>query len=291
MTRPQTPMESRPGVGSVRASVLRSVNGVTGALIGVAAAATYVLAAVATEMAIGRPGPNQLAGAIVFGLPFLCGLGALVGALLGSVGGIVVRRTTRARASERHVLAGTLVLVVLVAGFSGLLAARRSEAGQQPRVMRSTSAVARLGGFGMLTPDTPAIPVFDLLPTGDGRVLSWGGAALGVKLDGETLMISRDSAVIGQVNLSGLDYVRQVYGVTSTDEQGREWLAMLVRLRATGRRELLLIYDPAGELVHEELLARTKSGPAPVLWNGGRSAGEQGFLLDVGEPLRYVIKK
>jgi hypothetical protein len=112
----------------------------------------------------------------------------------------------------------------------------------------------------------------------------------GVTLDGETLIISRDSAVMGRVSLSGLDYVRQVYGVTVTEDEGQEFLALLVRLRATGRRELLLIYDSTDALVHEELLARAKSGPAPVLWNTARSAGEQGFLLDLGEPLRYVIK-
>ena len=284
-------MESRPGVGSVRGSRRRSVNSVTGALIGIAAAATYVLAAIATEMTIGRPSPTQMAGAIVFGLPFLCAFGALVGALLGWLGRIVVRRTAGARAWERSILAGTLALVVLIAGISGIQVVRQSEARQQPRVMRSTGAVTRLAGFGALTPDTSAVPVFDVLRNDDARTLSWRGGAVGVKVDGETLNISRNSAVMNQVSLSGLDYVTQIYGVTSTDGQDREWLALLVRLRATGRRELLLIYDSAGALVYQELLARTKSGPAPVLWNGGRAPGDRGFLLDLGEPLRYVITK
>ncbi len=93
------------------------------------------------------------------------------------------------------------------------------------------------------------------------------------------------------MSLAGLDYVREVLGVTATDGQSQDWLALLVRLRATGRRELLLIYDATGALVHEELLARTKSGPQQVLWNAGPGNGEPAFLIDVGEPLRYVLKK
>jgi len=68
-------------------------------------------------------------------------------------------------------------------------------------------------------------------------------------------------------------------------------VALLVRLRATGRRELLLIYNPAGTLAYEELLARTTAGRFPVMGSAGQFGDQHEFVLDLGEPLRYVAQK
>jgi hypothetical protein len=71
---------------------------------------------------------------------------------------------------------------------------------------------------------------------------------------------------------------------------GREWLALLVQLRATGGRELLFIFNPEGELVHEELLERRR-GRAPRVGLGaaGQAGGPQEVILDRGLPVRYYV--
>lgn len=283
-------MESQRGLRNAVASALRSVNVVSGALIGAAAPVAYLFAGITTESVIGRPSPDQMAGTLLFGLPFLGGLGALVGAVLGGVAGLLIGRTRLAR-SGRSVVLAAFALVLLIGGLSGIQVARQSEDRNRPRVVQTTDAVARLSGFGTLAPATPATLMFSSLPTGESATLVWRGGTVGVRLDGSTLIVSDDSGMVSEVNLAGLDYVREVLGVTATAGQSQEWLALLVRLRATGRRELLLIYDSTGALVHEELLARTKSGPQEVLWNASSEGGEKAFLIDLGEQLRYVLKK
>lgn len=284
-------MESRRGLGNVVASALRSVNIASGALIGAAAPVAYLFAGIVTESMIGRPSPDQMAGTLLFGLPLLGGLGALAGAMLGWVAGLLMRRTRLAGESGRSVVVAALALVLVIGGVSGVQVARQSEARNRPRVVHTTGAVARFPGFGTLAPATPATLMLSALPSGEVAPLAWRGGRVGVRLDGTTLVVSHGSAIVSEVSLSGLDYVREVLGVTATEGQSLEWLALLVRLRATGRRELLLIYDSTGVLVHEELLARTKSGPQQVLWNVSPEGGEQAFLVDLGEPLRYVLKK
>ena len=91
------------------------------------------------------------------------------------------------------------------------------------------------------------------------------------------------------IDLAGFDYVREVHGASaSLEEDGAEWLAVLVRLRATGRRELLAIYDPGGNLAYQELLEReTPLLDTPVLWAARDQSARRAFIVDVGTRLRY----
>jgi hypothetical protein len=122
--------------------------------------------------------------------------------------------------------------------------------------------------------------------------LVWRGRRTWIAVDDDILVIDDSSGTVDRVALKGLDYVRAVHGaIAELEGGGEEWLAVLVRLRATGRRELLLIYDPQGNRVHQELLARTRSGPGPVLWSAGAPRERQEFVLDIGQPVRYVVQR
>jgi len=125
------------------------------------------------------------------------------------------------------------------------------------------------------------------------EVLKWRNKSVEVKLEDDILTISQNAEVVDQVSLKELDYVIEIQGVTAMlEEGGHEWLALLVRLRATGHRELLLIYDSDGGLAHKELLSRTISGPPiPVLWSAGKSGNVQELMVNLGEPLRYVVQR
>lgn len=104
-------------------------------------------------------------------------------------------------------------------------------------------------------------------------------------------MIGHNPDAPNRVSLKGLDYVREVLGATAALDAKGEWLALLVRLRSTGHRELLLIYDPTGTLAHQELLVRTAGGPEDVLWSAGQAGDPPEFVLNLGEPLRYAAKR
>ena len=250
-------MESRPGRTIVVGSILRSVNAVPGARIGGAAPTAFLIAGLVTEAVTGRPSPTQMAATVIFVFPLLGVAGAVVGAAVGWVIGLVVRRTRLAGPAEPWLVAGTLALVLLIGGFLGVRAVRQSEARAQPRVIHSTGAVARLVGFATLAPDTPAKRLFSGLSGGEVSALSWRGGTAGVALDGETLTLSHDSGVLSQVSLSGLDSVSEVYGVTATDEQGQEWLALLVHrahLTLDGRRALNKLFKANKRLCTAYLL-------------------------------------
>jgi hypothetical protein len=61
-------------------------------------------------------------------------------------------------------------------------------------------------------------------------------------------------------------------------------------LRATGKREVLLIYDPAGKLMHQELLER-RNNVAGKLWSAGSVGTKQEFGVDLGgEIVRFALK-
>jgi hypothetical protein len=76
------------------------------------------------------------------------------------------------------------------------------------------------------------------------------------------------------VFLPELEFSPLFSGATATLDGRDEWPALLVRLRATGKREVLLIYDPAGKLMHEELLER-RNHVAAMLWSADSTGAKQ----------------
>jgi len=286
-------MNIRSALSSVVVATVRSISGGSGAFLGAVLAVSYLVGGMATEISFGRAGPNQLAGTIVFALPVLTVLGVGAGALVGFVVRSVVERMPFAGPSSRRAVVSLVILAAAIGGLSGARAAVRSEEGNRPRVIETSGVVRILEGESVLAPLTPATLVFQSLQRSEGsKELVWRGQLVEMEVEGELLMIDDRSGPVDRVTLDGLDYVREVYGVVADlAGDGREWLAVLVRLRATGRRELLLIYDHNGTLTHKELLARTASGRGPVLWSAGAPIERQEFVLDLGEVVRYAVSR
>jgi hypothetical protein len=90
------------------------------------------------------------------------------------------------------------------------------------------------------------------------------------------------------IDLSRFDYAREAHAVTAQITGTEEWLGILVRLRATGRRELLVVFDPRGKIAYEELLERrTNLRDDPVLFSAGPGSARQEFVIDLGAPVRF----
>jgi len=88
-----------------------------------------------------------------------------------------------------------------------------------------------------------------------------------------------------------MDYLTEIIAATATLGGTGEWLAVLVRIVSTAGRDLLLIYDPGGALVHKEVFERTTTGAGPVLWGAGADGSRQEFVVDVGSPVRFVASR
>jgi hypothetical protein len=161
-----------------------------------------------------------------------------------------------------------------------------------PGGIESIGVVVRTEGASHLEPVSPAALIWASLPETAERVqeFRWNARAVRVIVEGGELVVRAGDVASTPVDLSHLDYIREVYGVTATlGGDNSESLALLARLRATGRRELLLIFDAQGTLSYRELLERrTNLLDSPVMWRAGRKSERQEFIVDLGAPLRYA---
>jgi hypothetical protein len=272
------------------ATILRSINGFTGALVAGAGFGASVLGAVGWELAAGRPG-SWIAFAIALGLPTMATRGLLFGALVGYVTHGLVRRTSFSGPVDRKMVLGGVILAIVLGGLSSVYRLRKAEAFTQPRVMQSDGRVTRVAASGVSETSRPAVVLYhrnsEIIAT-----LDWDNQRVGVAIEDQALILRRNAVKVDRVNLKGLDSVREVVGTTAMLRgDSREWLAMNVRLHATGGRELLLIYDPAGMRAHQELLVRTDAGYGTVLWSSGEPGTRQEFILKTEKLLRYVVRR
>ena len=207
----------------------------------------------------------------------------------------MVARTRWAGPPDRRVAAVLVLFAVTITSISAINAVRHMEDENAPRVIRSTGEVARAQGVSELAPARSATFLWVGLPHPDHPTgqLRWNGRPVDVRVSGGQVIVSGDGIPGSSTDISSFDYAREVYGVTArlagTDQ---EWLALLVQLRATGRRELLLIFNPQGVLVHEELL-EPKIGRVPRVGLGtaGPAGVGQEIVVDRGVPFRYHLSR
>jgi len=266
--------------------IARSITGRTGALLGGAVFAAPILAATLTEKLWGRP--SSTSGLAVLAAVALGTVGAVVGATLGAAFGKAVRNSPRAGPVDWR-MAG--VLLLLLAGIPTALVVRsevRREALNMPRVILSTGEIVRSLGESSRPPISQAAFMWRSRSVSGTEVtahaLRWNGHPARVSVDDRTLEVTAGGIRADSVSLADYDYVREVYGVTATLTAGRaEFLALLLALRSTGHRALLLVFDPHGALVHQELLQRFAG---TELWVAG-PPGHQEISVNVGRPTRY----
>ena len=273
----------------VAGQVLRSITSLTGALAGGLGIAVPILAATFYEMKFGRP--SSTSGVAI---PFAIIWGGLVAAIGAAIGGRihqVVARSRWAGPMDRRFAAILLMLVVAVPSMRAIHTLRRMEAENAPRVIRSSGEVSRAEGRSELAPVRSATFVWAGFPDPDHprEELRWNGRPVDVRVTDDRLILRAGELPTTAIDISLFDYARETYGITATlTAPGQEWLALLVRLRATGHRELLFIFNPKGVLVHEELLeARGGRAPHVALGTAGPAGGTQEIVLDRGLPVRY----
>jgi hypothetical protein len=271
---------------------LRSVTVLTGIVCGAAAAVAYLAGGFAFDLIFGRPSPNEWAGTFIIGLPIL-GFGlAILGGLAGLFVQLFVRRSGYAGPADRRTVLAFMTIVSVVAALAGVQRGRQIDAPNRPRVMQTSHAIVRQQAKGDLIPVAPAAMIFEPFTPNSANItsLTWHGQRLHLSLGQDVLTIWLGEKELDAVDLRGLDAVTRAFGAIATLDD-RAWLAILIRLRATGRRELLLIYDPAATLVHKELLRRMGPDGSARLSVVGERGQRQAFLIDVGEPLYFTAAR
>ena len=270
--------------------IVQSITPVTGALAGGLGVSVPILAAVEYEFRFGRP--SSTAGLAV---PFAIIYGALAAAVGAAVGHAIQTRVKGSRwkgSGDRR--AATLLVLITVAAptAAALYLAARAEAASTARVIRSTGELNRSEGQSTLVPLGQGSFIFVKHPHPEHRVqpLLWNGQPVRLEVTERDLTIRAGDRLTASLNIASFDYVREVYGVTATMTGGSaQWLGLLLQLRATGGRDLLLVLNPEGVIVHEELLERQRRRRVPRV--GIAAAGEPGsrqeLSVDRGTPMRY----
>lgn len=276
----------------ITGQVLRSITPVTGALAAGLGVCLAIVGAVFYEMKFGRP--SSTSGIAIPFSVILGGLAAAVGAAVGRGVQQMVSRSRWAGPSDLRVSVALVSIAIIIPMLLGIGAVRRLEAENAPRVIHSTGEISRVEGTPALSPVRSAVFLWTGLPHPDHPrgELRWNGRQLDVRVVDGQLLLRADDRAMAAVDISRFDYAREVYGVTATlSGDGREWLALLVKLRVSARRELLLVFDPGGALVHEELLEASRGfGPAVGLDTAGPADGRQEIVLDRGAPRRYAVQ-
>lgn len=175
-----------------------------------------------------------------------------------------------------------------------------------PRVVMTTGRVARVDGPSALEPRRPALLVYTVFKDleamrkkaadrgmGDRYqenldVVTWRGDPLSFADLGETLLVSTPAGPLLRISLKGMPYVFEVHAITAPLDGKGDWLALMIRHRATSHREQILLYDPAGTLVHQELLARP-AGFTATLWASGTGDTQQ-FSINVGDRYHFEVR-
>ena len=273
--------------------LLRSITPITGALICGSAVAVPMVGTLVYDVKFGHPTSTS---GLVIPFAFIFGAcGAAVGAFLGLVAREVVDRKGWAGPPDRRLVAIIMLLAIGIPTAVGAQSVRRREAAHAPRVVRTTAELERGDGVSDLVPRQSATFLWDSWPRPDRPVqpLQWNGRLVTVTA-ADRLRVHTDGRLVAEIDIGRYPYANAIYGVTARLRgESAEWLALLLQLRWNSERDLFVILDPQGSIVHEEVLERnyrTRLPPRVGLETAGSPDAPQEFVVDRGDPIRFRSK-
>jgi hypothetical protein len=282
-----TPEDERLDEPDFSVRLLRSFTPLSGALLGVSAAAGYLLGAAAYALPFGQPTPDPVAN-LASALALLGTLGGAFGALLGLVVWGLVRLKATAGPADWRLVKKVLALVFVAFAALGIQTAWSFESANWVRVVQTSPAIARIDGPSSLAPKRAAVLVYELFGKEPTHTLMWHNHPVTVSQTEQIVTIHRGVDVVDVVNMRRMDYLTEIVATTATLDGTREWLAVLVRIVSTARRDLLLVYDSEGSLVHKEVFERMTPDAGTALWSAGANGSTQEIMVDVGSPVRFA---
>ena len=243
---------------------------------------------VAADFMVGRPGTGAALGiAAMFPLALFA---AIVGFALGHYAGYLMRkaRITPPVSMKPYRLAMGLVLaLVIIAGASiGATPVLRRERLHQPRILSGAERLDRREGAPGACPHQQPAPVVCELPPGqESAAMTWNARDVAISCTREGLITVTDqsNAVVASLDLTAFEYMRQAQASTIREPDGREGLAVLVRLRT--RRDMLAVFNADGQLTYQELLDVSERVERPLAICRGDAADT--IMVDAGSPITY----
>ncbi|MCP4552835.1 MAG: hypothetical protein GY834_12520 [Bacteroidetes bacterium] len=241
------------------ASIAKSLPLTIGALFGFSLA-SYMLTGIFTESAIGRPSSTAAIGlffAPIYSL-VLTGVGALIGLILRP---FMLMRGERDVVKKSALTRFRLILVLAASLITGVAAALQVVAYEKYNTPKTLSNTAN---FTIQKHSEEAIPSVNKGSTlvwgfGNKNIIptEWLGSTITFNVTNSSNMsLFNNSSVQSSYDFSGYSYVTEISTLPLVSSTNADYFAVLVKLRATSRRSMLLIYDEHYKLVYERLLDR-----------------------------------
>jgi hypothetical protein len=226
---------------------------------------SYLMSGLLMEIAIGRPSSTAAIGFIFFPIASLivAGIGYVVGLVARP---FLLRRGERDRVDSSKLRRNsvlTIIVFAIPAGIAGAMHMVQVERHNEPRLI-SNSGAFELKAYPSKDDSKEAAPALGIRSTQIwhfGTVelpqTTWLDRQLAAHVvDGRVLELKADSTVLASYDFRDYSYITQVDTLPIRSSQGDDFLAVLVHLRATSYRSMLLIYDEDFNLVYEHLLER-----------------------------------
>lgn len=258
-----------------------------GGLAGAALLAGYGVTQTAAEMSFGRPSSTAALGFVVAPI-----VGVIAGIGLFAVSSILLWLLRRVGVKPASTpLPSWLLLVVLLgvgAALVGFFVQARAgvlarEVERRPRVILASPLLAPLAHAPQsLEARTEATVQYDLTAPGEpAEPLTWNGRKITLDAVQERVLVKDEAgATLASTDLHAFDYILNIRALpVCAQADGNRLLAVLVMLRATSDRSMLLVYDARGALVYQDHLERR--GVNSTLF-GGQQNGASVVAVNTG---------
>ena len=137
-----------------------------------------------------------------------------------------------------------------------------TEAARRPRVIiESTRFIKAAPPSAGADSQVEAPLLFSIYPGAVVPAIDWNGRAVSLSgTDEHVTILDKAGATIASTDLRAFDYIATIRAVPLCGNQsGGQDLAVLVTLRATSHRSMLLLYGPDGAVAYQEHLERSRS--------------------------------
>lgn len=272
-------------------SIARSMP-LTIAIIAGTFVASYMFAGLSTEASIGRPSSTFVIGYI------FAPIYSLIVAGIGYIIGLIPRFFLKKRGEKDLVKKSTYIIyasiiTILLGSFSAATAIKQVidyEEFNKPHLLSNKAEFKKTIYSESEIPSVSkqAELVWEYDNT-NMEPLLWNQMKLTTKVQNSTqLSILVDEATKATYDFQGYTYITEISILPITNAENINYLAVLVRLRATSSRSMLLIYDQIFTLIYEELLDRC--GRKQYMGSTSALDGEV-IVVNICEPFMVNINK
>ena len=220
---------------------------------------SYLMSGLVMEMAIGRPSSTAVVGFIFFPIMSLivAGIGYIVGLVARP---FLSRRGERDRVDSSKLRRNSLLTIIVFAILGGIAGAMQMvlvERHNAPRLISNSGAfeVTPYSKEAASAAKTRSTQIWHFTAV-ETLQTTWLDRQFAAYVDGAVLELKADSTVLASYDFRSYSYITQVDTLPTRSSRGDDFLAVLVTLRASSYRSMLLIYDDDFNLVYEQLLER-----------------------------------